>query len=157
MSSQVGLAVVGDHVDVTISMTARETESDYTTASGRTTSTFFNADPGWRVEKIVEPPTSSFNYVDTDNAADRFGSTGGPVNQWEFIGDSDGNDAGVNTRVTAHFGATHFLVTQSGNCVSPHAVQTARTRGMIGAEAMTRFDAPLRRVPADVLRLRPEP
>jgi hypothetical protein len=153
VSSQVSLAIVGDRVDVTTTMTARETESDWTTASGSRTTTFFTADPGWRVEKIVEPAVSSFSYVDTDNAGDQFGSGGGPVSQWDFIGDSDGNDAGVNTRVTAHFRSIHFLVTQTGNCVSPHALQTARTRGLIGPEALTRFDAPLRRVPAEILRL----
>ena len=150
----VTLAPASGRVDVTIAMTARETRSDWTTASGATTTAFFNPDPGWRVEKIVEPASSTIHYTDTTtDRDDDFGSTGGPVSQWEFVGDTGGSEAGTRTRVTAHFVETHFVVTQATNCVSPHALQTARAQNLLSPEVASRIEPALRVVDPDILRL----
>jgi hypothetical protein len=150
----VNLTLVGGHVDVTTAMTARETRSDWTTASGTTTTTFFNPDPGWRVEQIVEPTSSAIHYTDTTtDQIDRFGSTGGPVSQWEFVGDTRGNEAGTRTQVTAHFVETHFVVTQAANCVSPRALQTARAQNLLSPDVASRFEPALRIVDPGILRL----
>lgn len=40
--------------------------------------TFYAAEPGFRIEKIVAPATSTRSYTDTNHVVDVFGSSGGP-------------------------------------------------------------------------------
>jgi hypothetical protein len=90
VDASVRLVSAGDHVNVAIAMTAVETHSDWTTASGSTTTAFYSAEPGFRIDSIVDPAVSSWSYTDTNHDVDVFGSSGGPVSQWQFIGDTGG-------------------------------------------------------------------
>lgn len=153
VDSSVTLKSIGDHVDVTIAMTAVETKSDWTTASGSTTTTFYAPDPGFRVEKIVDPPTSTRSYTDTNHDVDVFGSSGGPVSQWQFVGDTGGDEAGTQTKVTVQFSPVRLLVTQTGNCVSPTALRQAQSTNLLGPAASGRLLPQLRNVDPSVLKV----
>jgi hypothetical protein len=110
-------------VDATISMHARETEGDRTTASGSKTVTVYTPDPGFEVAEIIGPRSASFSYTDTNHALDRFGGSG-PVSQFVFMGDGAGSDAGIHTRVDVSFNSLRFNLKENRDCVGSSTLRT---------------------------------
>ena len=155
VDSSVVLANAGDHVNVKISMTAVETKSDWTTASGSTTTSFYAAEPGFRIEKVVDPATSSRSYTDTNHDVDVFGSSGGPVSSWQFVGDTGGDEAGTQTKVTVQFSPVRFLLTQTGNCVSAQALMVTQSKNLIDPQTIQRLNPSLRTIDPAILNLKP--
>ena len=102
---------------ISIYMKAEETKSDWTTAEGKFNSPVYTAPSGKDVKQILTVPTiDNFFYTDDDLGADTFfrGSTG-LVNQYVFVGDTGGDDAGVDTKVDVTFNLVQFLIGPVGS------------------------------------------
>jgi hypothetical protein len=104
--------------DLIVRMSAIETESDWTTVIGETQIQNFIVLPtGYVVDKLGTSVQSDINYVDTNHADDIFASDdGGPVNTFDFVGDTPGSEAGTKTSVTIKFNTITFQIRQVGNC-----------------------------------------
>lgn len=86
----------------TIWMRARETQSDWTEATGSTNYLLYRHDRP--IQAIVSDTYSAHTYVDTDHADDEFAL--GPndlVERFVCTGDTGGSEAGTRTGVTVHF------------------------------------------------------
>jgi hypothetical protein len=102
---------------IRIYMVAEETKSDWTTATGEFYKTVYTAPSGKNIKQILTVPTSdSIFYTDNDLGDDTFprGSTG-LVNLYVFVGDTAGDDAGVDTQVTVVFNPVEFLIGPIGS------------------------------------------
>lgn len=102
---------------ISIYMKAEETRSDWTTAEGTLNRTVYAAPSGKDVKQILSVPTTdNIFYTDNDHGADTFfrGSTG-LVNQYVFVGDTSGDDAGVDTKVDVTFNLVQFLIGPIGS------------------------------------------
>jgi hypothetical protein len=91
-------------VDVHVDMMARETQSDFTTATAGVIRTIriWHGFEGWRVDGVVGMDTlDGMSYLDTDHADDRFGPAfpNSFVSGYRFIGDTSGDEAGTETFV----------------------------------------------------------
>ena len=87
-----------------IEMSAVETGGDETAAEGTDTHTIYTAPSGKVIKEIVGITADEFEYVDSNTTPDWFPrGSGGPVSQYEFVGDSDGADAGTDTKVTVEY------------------------------------------------------
>lgn len=91
----------GTQVQRIISMVATETRSNWTQASGSRVDVVYTAPRGKRIMQLIGDISDEVRYTDTDHEADEFyqGVTG-PVQKFTFLGDADGEDAGLQTRVT---------------------------------------------------------
>ena len=59
---------------------------------------------GKKIKEISEITYDQFEYLDTNTTLDWFArGSGGPVSHYEFVGDSEGDDAGTDTRVTVEY------------------------------------------------------
>jgi hypothetical protein len=153
VSASVTLANRGSRVEATISMHARESKSDYTTASGSTKRTVYTPDPGEVVEDIVGPPVDSMSYKDSNETIDLFDrSASGPVRRYEFVGDTDGDEAGTRTKVTVHFNSLRLVVTENENCVSPTAARVLQVQQALSPITLQRLTPLLQNVDPEILR-----
>ena len=93
--------------------------------------TIFIAEDGWEIVKIKNIVnrkggwflgggySSAHTYTDTDFAPDNFiVGSGEPVRKFTYIGDSKGNDSGINTSVTVNFRQLHIELKQVGDCIN---------------------------------------
>jgi len=92
------------NVLVHVDMTARETQSDFTTAAGGTLALIrvWLGFEGWRVDGVVGMDTvDALGYTDTDHADDVFGpnSPTSFVQGYRVVGDTPGDEAGTETFV----------------------------------------------------------
>jgi hypothetical protein len=140
VSVSLALASGGDHVDVVKSMFARETRSDYTTASGTETTEYYRAPSGFRIEKILSGDTSSYSYRDTnhDNDEKNLGP-GGAASKFEVVGDTSGDDAGHGTKFVATMNALKVRLVQTGDCASPNALRLAAKLNRLSGRQLTRL------------------
>ncbi|MCI0579339.1 MAG: hypothetical protein L0332_19355 [Chloroflexi bacterium] len=122
VTASVELVYTDTSVNAVVTMTAEETKSDWTTASGSETFTLYTPDPGFKIQQIVGEVNSSFNYIDSDHEDDVFAGSG-PVASYTFSGDDEGSDAGVHTAVTMTFNQIRVELIEDKNCVSPLAVR----------------------------------
>lgn len=102
VTSSAALRVEGGKALVlTLYMKAEETQSDYTTAEGTQDFEIYRADPGMVISKVFTDMESNYFYKDTNHESDVFdlGQTD-LVRTFTFIGDTSGDDAGDDTRVT---------------------------------------------------------
>ena len=98
------LGIDGTTVVSTIEMSALETGGDETTAEGTDIHTVYTALSGKVIKEIVGVTVDEFEYIDSNTTPDWFPrGSGGPVSQYEFVGDSEGVDAGTDTRVTVEY------------------------------------------------------
>ena len=135
VTSRVRLINKRNSVDAEIFLEAKETKSDWTTASGTRTVTLFTPDSGWEIENIVGPTESSYAYRDNDHSLDRFPGTG-PVRTYTFMGDGPGDDAGVHTRVEVTFNRIRLELKEIGDCISETAIRSAVENKMISTESL---------------------
>ena len=98
---------------IRIYMKAEETKSDWTTAEETLyTPPVYTAPSGKNIKQFLTFPTFvSISYTDDDHGADTFsmGNTG-LVNQFVFVGDTPGDDAGVDTQVEVVYNLVEFLI-----------------------------------------------
>jgi hypothetical protein len=110
--------LAGSDWDLEIFMRARETESDWTTASGSQFIEHFMQIPqGYVVNKVITPLENEGVYTDDDHEDDTIFPTGlGPANHFVVIGDTDGGEAGTQTQVTVFFNTIEFEIRQIDDC-----------------------------------------
>jgi hypothetical protein len=137
----------GSSVEAKTYMRARETTSDWTTAEGTRSDTVYIPDPGWRVSQILvgNPSgcsafTSCISYTDTNHDPDIFAGGNGPVSRFEFLGDTDGDEAGTKTKVTVTYNVLKFEETETANCVPQSALQQLINTNMISPELKLQFN-----------------
>jgi hypothetical protein len=149
----VTLANRSSRVEAKITMQARESKSDYTTANGTTARTIYTPDPGEVVEDIVGPLADSMSYTDSGHNVDAFDrGTSGPVRRFEFVGDTDGEEAGTRTKVTVHFNSLRVVVTEKDNCVSPTAARVLQVQQRLSPTTSQRLVPLLQNVDPEILR-----
>jgi len=104
---RVRLSVIGTESNMLqseIYMRAEETRSDWTTAEGTDTHIIYTAPAGKKIKEISCVPYDEFEYTDDNLQMDWFArGSGGPVKQYEFMGDTEGIDAGSDTGVTVQY------------------------------------------------------
>ena len=97
----------------TLTMHARETQLDFTTAKGERSFPVYNAPRGWTISRILTPTSSNKRYKDTNQDEDIFRmGNWGLVNTFAFIGDAKGNDAGTRTRVRVTFNNIKLVISR---------------------------------------------
>jgi hypothetical protein len=115
----------GTHVEATVAMSALEVKDNGTTvagdgtrAGGSQTITIYTAPPGQRIKRVIGTLEDGVRYVDTDHANDTFERTAaGPVKRFVVTGDTEGDDAGVDTGVKVDFNPLQLELVQTQNCV----------------------------------------
>ena len=92
----------GNQIWATISMTAKETKSDWTTASGYASYLVYQHHRP--IQRILSDTYSSFSYTDRNHNDDTLSlPTGESVNKFICVGDTRGDEAGSRTGVTVYF------------------------------------------------------
>jgi len=85
-------------------MHAKETTSDWTEVGGTAEYLVYRDAQTSRVNRIMSDTHSFHGYTDTDHAVDFLDLPAGElVRQFECVGDTSGNEAGIRTGVRAHF------------------------------------------------------
>ncbi len=139
----------GAHVNLRLWMKAQETRSDWTTAEGERTESYYTAPSGWRIDSIEGNTESSAHYVDTDHNDDRQGGgPNGPVKEFKFRGDRDGDDAGSYTGVDVTFNPLVVKLVEVANCAPASAVKSLQIKDFIAP-------ATIKRLQPMMLRLQP--
>jgi hypothetical protein len=157
--ADVTLATTPSSLTATVFMDAKETTSDWTEAAE--TKVFalpFVPEPGWKIDGVVGPTHSHWEYVDSNHDEDSFGP-GGPVARMTFVGDTDGDEAGSRTRVEVAFNQLQIALTQTKDCVPADAVHKLETDRRISPAVLGRLApaaAAMRRNRAEML-VRPLP
>ena len=112
----------GDHINARINMDARETKSDWTEAEGSNEFDIYHADPDKTIEKIVSPVAANIQYTDSDHEDDFYGGNG-CISSFNFVGDTDGDEAGTRSNVTVAFNSIRLQLKEKGDCVSTQMLQ----------------------------------
>jgi hypothetical protein len=63
------------------------------------------------------------------------------VQRFEFIGDTDGSEAGTRTRMAVTFNPLRFELTEVGNCVTQSEVSRLRSLGLIAPETLEQLES----------------
>ncbi|MGZ3458757.1 MAG: hypothetical protein ACXU86_09645, partial [Archangium sp.] len=104
VKARVRLINNGTSVSAELFMSAKETQSDWTWVQGSRTEQLYIPEPGWRVTNLLVPSveggdcppySTCFSYVDTNTQPDIFPVGSGPVQRLEFVGDTEGDEAGT--------------------------------------------------------------
>jgi hypothetical protein len=91
----------GKTLVLTLTMKAEETKSNYTTAEGTQDYEIYRTEPGFKISKIFTDTDSSHFYTDTNHNPDIFDlGQSDLVKTFTFVGDTKGNEAGDETRMT---------------------------------------------------------
>lgn len=132
VSAYVRLITQPDILKARVYMRAIETKSNWTEATGTKEFDLYNPEPGWRIDRVVGPATTSYNYTDSNHEIDFFNlGSGGPAKRFAFVGDTDGDEAGTRTKIDVDFNRLQIEETEIANCVSARAVQTLKATNMI--------------------------
>lgn len=126
VTCSVKLLVGRGKIDARISMTARETKKDWTTASGSMRQTVYRPDPGWIITGITNTTSDVIRYIDSNHNEDVFNRpTAGPVKRYVFVGDTKGKEAGTRTQTTVTFNQLRIQLRESKDCVTKKALKQA--------------------------------
>jgi hypothetical protein len=145
--TSVTLRIVGTTLQAVLYMRARETGSDWTECAGTLTRQVYQADPGWRIDRILTPSVATDYYRDDTRTLDKR-HPGGPVSRLEIVGDTGGSDVG-ETGMTAYFSTVRVWEVQTNNCVSPAGVREMIRTGRLSGELQDRFRLLLDRLPME--------
>jgi hypothetical protein len=147
INASVKLSHTGDNVRVLVTMSAVETKSDYTTASGSKEFTFnYAPEAGYKISQILSETENQFSYRDDNHEEDTFAG-GGPVANYRFVGDTGGDDVG-QTAVQISFNQVELELTQNTNCVPPIAVRVLDAMNLIAPSVLNRLEL---QTPTDVI------
>lgn len=93
-------------------MRARETEDDWTTAQGWSPwKVVFTPPPGVQIQNILSPTSTEISYVDRNHSVDQLiPGQSDLVNHFDVVGDSEGDDAGIQTNVNVIFNNARLRV-----------------------------------------------
>jgi hypothetical protein len=92
----------GTSLYISFYMHQQETQSDWSTARLDVTFWLYTASPGQQITHIWNATRSTFSYVDTNHALDRFSPTDTLVQEFAVMGDTRGNDIGNCTADDAY-------------------------------------------------------
>jgi hypothetical protein len=135
VSCNVTLIKYDDKILAHVFMNAIETRSDWTQAMGARDYVIYNADPDKTIEKIITPTNSSFEYIDSNHGDDYFGGNG-CIASYDFTGDTDGDEAGIRTKVTLVFNNIHIQLKEKGDCVSEATMKLLSNKQMLDPQTM---------------------
>jgi hypothetical protein len=91
----------GKSLVLTLSMRAVERTPDYTTAEGSQDYEIYRTEPGYRISRIYTDTETPHFYRDTNHNNDTFDmGQSDLVKTFTFVGDTSGNEAGDETRMT---------------------------------------------------------
>ena len=131
------------NVNARLCMRAEETDSNGTPrdslANGCTTRSIYTPRAGFRVSTILSHRSSTARYRDTNHDIDRIGGNpgGGPVNNFQIMGDGGGDDIGRHTRiVAANFNEIRYRLIEAGNCVTPQILRSLRASGQLSPDLL---------------------
>jgi hypothetical protein len=102
-------------------MIARETGGDHTEVRGMTSGTLQLNPPlpsGMRILSVNGQLESDVEYIDRNHDNDTLPANGGPVREFVFIGDTDGDDVGRTRLLRASFNPLGLHAVEVGNCVT---------------------------------------
>jgi hypothetical protein len=119
--------------DITISMSARQTSNEviasggfpvtYTVAPGTAAGGYevyenvISVPSGYVIQEVLTPLRNGIEYTDDDHASDNYAPMGfGPASHFEIDGDTDGDEAGTDTKVTVTFNRIEYRIVQVSNC-----------------------------------------
>jgi hypothetical protein len=140
VSTRIELVTSAGEIRARVSMRARETKSDWTTAEGGRDFALFSPDPGWRIDRVVGDQSTTHEYTDGDHAVDSFNlGSGELVRRLEYVGDTDGSEAGTRTQVEVTFNELRIELTQTTNCVPDSAVRRLRELQLIEPGVFSRL------------------
>jgi hypothetical protein len=138
----VSLSHTDNSVSALVTMSAVETESDWTTASGSETFTFnYAPKPGWKISQILSQAESAKQYRDDTHGDDTFAGSG-PVANYTFVGDTDGDDVG-ETSVKIDFAQITVELVENKNCVSALAVRVLELQEFISPQTLSGLNSQL--------------
>jgi len=130
-------------IDVVTYMKAKETKSDWTTAEGSKTTTYYTPPSGWKIKKIVGSTLTTDQFQDFDHAENSRGmGPGGPVKTFIYRGDHSGSEAGSYTGMDMNFNPLRVELEEISNCVAADAVRSLQRMELLSPAIRTRF-APL--------------
>lgn len=122
ITAGITIVPVGSRLNYEVFMSAVETTSDWTTVqgSGRGELSISPAVPDdRRIVSIIGSTVSNVDYVDRNKDDDHVSPTnGGPVSEFVFTGDTDGDDVGRTQLVRATFNRVGLHVVETQNCVA---------------------------------------
>jgi hypothetical protein len=89
---------------------AKETRSDWTSASGYWEWPIYTAPSGWVIDAILSQNSGVVTYRDTNGGYDIFYNLSGaaPITSLSAVGDTDGNDVGAYTEGDTHLHWMNF-------------------------------------------------
>lgn len=134
---------------------AKETKKDWTEVAGPLHATVYRAPDGWRIDRIASATSVSFGPVtaaeDDHWRAKTFElGSGGLLSQIAVNGDTRGDDVGKTGLAWAKLNEMQVIITQTGDCVSPLALNDLLNTRFLSQEVKTRISS---RVTADARRL----
>ncbi len=132
------LSISAGVVHSSLFMDAKETQGDWTEVEGTRTGIVYSPDPGWSVTTIAGPLHSEYSYTDSNHTDDVFSPGSGPVDNFDFVGDTGDDDVG-RTGVTVTFKPLSVTVTQVGNCVTQTAAQMLIKQNLLKPETLERL------------------
>ncbi len=150
VTGSVSLMIGRNKITAYIYIEARETEDNWTTASGSMDKTIYTAPDGWKIDHLENSAYDSVSYVDFNHEDDIFlRGFDGPVNRFIFTGDTDGDESGTRTKIQVKFNELRIRLKQSGNCVTRHSLVEANKVIPLSAEILRKIRqvAPVRRLP----------
>lgn len=140
VTTLVTLFPAADALRARVYMKARETRSDWTEASGSQDFELYRPPTGWVIERLPGATQASHSYVDSNHNLDSFDLGGGLVKRLEYVGDTDGDEAGTRAQVTVVFNRVPVELRQTGNCVPQGTVRALKDRNLISPAALQRLE-----------------
>lgn len=130
-------------IDVSTYMKAKETKSDWTTAEGSKTITYYTPPAGWKIKRIIGSTLTTDQFQDFDHAENSRGmGPGVPVKTFIYRGDHSGSDAGSYTGMDVFFNPLRVELEEFSNCVAADAVRSLQRMELLSPAIRTRL-APL--------------
>jgi hypothetical protein len=132
-------------------MSAKETGGDETEVRGMTSGILQLNPPvpsGFKIIAVNGRLESDVEYVDRDHFNDHIAPNGGPVREFVFVGDTDGDDVGRTRLLQASFNPLGLHVIETGNCVTrAEARSLLRAGGVVTSTLTNHLRASLQRSP----------
>ena len=134
-------------IDVRTYMKAEETKSDWTTAEGNKTITYYTPPAGWKIKRIIGSALTTDQFQDYNHAENSRGmGPGGPVKTFIYRGDHKGSEAGSYTGMDVFFNPLRVELEEFSNCVAADAVRRLQSMKLLSPAIKTRL-VPLIRTP----------
>ncbi len=127
-------------IDVRTYMKAKETKSDWTTAEGSKTTTYYTPPSGWKIKRIIGANVTTDQFQDYDHAANSRGmGPGGPVKTFIYRGDHKGSEAGTYTGMDVFFNPLRVELEEVNNCVAASTVRSLQRMELLSPAIKNRL------------------